>query len=87
MTYADLADLAREQRQRFIEPAKPSPVLVSLDRFLSLQRLRATTTATRIVERYQRRLKELEPADHVESRGLSQPWHRDSADWYREIGE
>ena len=48
-------------------------------RWCSQQRERARHKADRVVERYQRRLKELEPRPHLESRGTPQAWHRDTA--------
>ena len=85
MTHAALVELARDQVERFSAPQPAKPVRDSLSRFFSLQRMRAGSMADRVVARYQRRVKELEPLPHMDTRGLPQAWRRDSRDQACEV--
>ena len=78
MTHAALVERLRDQMERFSAPPKPKPVRDSLSRFFRLQTERARDKGNSIVARYRRRVKELEPAPHVETRGSRQTWHRDT---------
>lgn len=53
-----------------------------LGRWFVQQRCRVNQKAETIVARYQRRMKEIEPTPHVETRGLPQAFRRDSSDGY-----
>ena len=58
-----------------------------LGRWFVQQRYRVNVNAERIVARYQRRMKELEPTPHMETRGLPQDFRRDSSDGYGQRSE
>lgn len=49
-----------------------------LGRWFVQQRERSRHKADRIVERYRRRVKELDPRPTIEDRGVPQSWHRDT---------
>ena len=58
----------------------PQPkVDAAFERFCVRQRERLRARLSDAHARYQRRVLELEPQPHIESRGLKQAWHRDTA--------
>lgn len=58
-----------------------------LGRWLQHQQQRVERRGETILARYRRRIATLEPQPTMETRGLSQPWHRLPSDQQRRLDE